>query len=268
MARSRVIIHAVCAILCGFRWHAATDAMPTDARVVMAASSRGMSLEDQPISKGDREIVKYWLKATDVDEATKCSVDYIRELRVKFESDQKVTTMSHTAEVCEQIMNDILSSCGKDVMNKVVELVPTLRDYIDYIFGNKFNDFAQRTTHEYRPMRILAEWMFRMVGVEDRNNRQGFIEAWRNGPCRPIISRLSQSEFRQVANYLDMINESRFDPMRLRLNVFRVYIPIIQGCRYFDNVQSLNEIWSSLQIRDTEIEERVRHNAGSGSSGK
>lgn len=211
---------------------------------VATVVSTGKNLEDPPISAGDQEIIKYWMKAADVNHANRCSVDYVRKSRQKIESDKKVTSMNDMDGLYEQVMNDVLSSCGKEVTKKVAELGLTLRDYC--VFGTRFN-FAQRT-HAQKHMRALAEWMLRMVGEDKRGNLQVFSQAWRDGPCGLVQSKLSEPDFGPVANYIDMINESQVDPMKLQLSLAAIpYIPVIQGCEHFENSAALKEIWSSLQ---------------------
>lgn len=77
-----------------------------------------------------------------------------------------------------------------------------------------------------------------------------------------MLSTLAEPNYRPVVNYIDMINESQSDPMKLQLDVAPLtYIPVIQGCKHFENGESLNEIWSLLQQRDAEIGAKVNRSA-------
>lgn len=233
-----------------------------DAFQVLDSLKRGIALKDQPIIERDQRIVQSWFELMLAAEKSQCSINTIRMLRQKLDSDKDSTLMSNMDGIYEFVVQKILSSCGKKVRKKLAEFGMILAQHsILGVFGSRFNGLARNRGETYKPLRVMSEWMLWMVGIEKRNNRQDFIVAWMNGPCKEVLAKLSGSDFRSVADYIQMIDESQFDPLRLPLSAVESYIPFILGCRHFQSSESLNEIWYYLQIRDTEVEERVRSNA-------
>lgn len=76
--------------------------------------------------------------------------------------------MSDMDGLYEQVMYDILSSCGKEMMNNIGNLGPTL-------IGNREFGIMFYRAHKGAPahdrMKTLAEWMLWMVGQSSREDR-------------------------------------------------------------------------------------------------
>lgn len=260
MAKILLSLAALSCILAGLT---CVDAV-TDAFNVLIAISDGTEVKDLPISDEDKEIVTFWLEA--VDEPNQCSTDYLDELKKKIGVDDEVSDMKNITEFLKFAHYSIMNTCGE----KVIELGQELEfmnddDFylLDYV-GFKYNKWQHESNVDRanEAFKAMTEWMLQVIGADKRSvGLSEFSRAWLEGPCRTVLSELKEPKMKPFANFIEMLNESDFDPLDLETNPSKFYIPVIQSCQYLSNKEALEEVYRTLQTRDPSVESMVEEEA-------
>lgn len=212
------------------------------------------------LEESDKRIVQFWIEAGEVVDETKCTLSYMIELRRRIEMDMKLSKMANIKELYYYAELDVLSSCGDLVAMRELESRLFMGDAMDLleIVGNEFNDWMHKTQDPEESFGYMAEWMLQIVGVDKRNDYQDFIDAWKQGPCAKLLARLREPDMRQLEKFVMMIDETKFDPMKLVSDVSGLHVAVIQCCEHLQEEDVLIEVWGKLQDNDPCVRLQVR----------
>lgn len=226
-----------------------------DAFDVLTALIEGIHVYDQFINGYDKEVVRFWYDAIAADDDLKCTLDYLRQLEHQLEEHIKYTQMSNVEELHEHAKLMILSSCGE----KLIDHGQILGSYlvgqeILLAFGFEYNRWLHEVDDTYPSLRKLAEWMLRLIGPDKRDDRTKFFQAWRNGPCKYVLTKVSGGDMLEIVDFVNILSGTMFNALKLQSIPFKFYIPIVQACLYFEYDDALQIIWSVLQERNIDLE--------------
>lgn len=216
-------------------------------------------MKDQPIDQEDRKLVQSWLDVAQVDDSTKCSVEFIRLLRNKLDFDRRNSKLINIDGLYDYLEFFIMLSCGETVLDQTKGLSLLLDAYegLD-IVGFVYNKWRHGLDKVETTYRHLAEAVLHLVGVEKRYNLREFTRAWDNGPCRAVLRKMDQRDMQPLRNFVRLIGETNFNPMEIKSNPNRECIPIIQSCEFLRSRSVLRDVWEALHERDSNIEEHVK----------
>lgn len=208
-------------------------------------------LESVPVDLGhnDRAMIQFWLEANKIEDDAKCSVDYLRQLKNKIESDKENSHMLNVMEIYYATELNLLSFCG----DKVAEYGGELRQFLEEKRGSikmiavEFNLWLHKTDNSEAALRPIAEWMLMNIGVQNGMEEGKFIEAWRHGQCEGILNKMSDNRMQPFANFLMMIDAAKFNPYKLRSTVSSLIVSLVQCCEYFRSEEAIIRAWDALQ---------------------
>lgn len=267
MARVYLAYIAFSLLLISCRCFALADSV--DAIKVFAVAVRGQTSIIDIIDEQDRSIIESWLRAIRQDNAIRCSLQYIRQLRDKVEKDKLISTMKNLDLVYDYAEFIIVQACSTGVveLGKQLNAASDAKVNLLEMTGSQFNIWLHGSTNLENPteiersFRFLAEWMLTVVGTDKRDSLEDFIAAWRNGPCREVLNGIERPGMEPFRNYVRLVEETKFDPIANLVSPSKYYIPMVQCCKFYQSDASLAKVWEKLQQRDDEIEEHVRTEA-------
>lgn len=225
--------------------------------------AREYTLEALPaeVSDGERQIIEFWLDADVVDDESKCSVEYLRQLKAKIEEHKQSTDMFNVMALYDSTEHDLLSKCGDRVAHLGRELVPLFDERHGAIkmVAVEFNLWLHQTDNSDAAMRPLAEWMLMSIGTENGAEQDRFFEAWRHGKCAAILDTVSKEHMQPFVNFIAMLDETQRNPYKIHSIFSGLHASIVQCCRYFQSDEALTRAWNGL--RKSTLYRSVRKNS-------
>lgn len=226
---------------------------PTTAYDALRSLTAINSGEDPPISSEDRAVIEFWTYAGAVNNETQCSVGYLRQLQHRIEVDIRNTQLQDVIELYYLAELDLLSACGDRVANLAT-------DYLDRLFRanrnlrmvvSEFGSWKHEADQiDRREFLSLAEWMFLTVGIRNAHKEADFVNAWDNGPCQSVIDTMSLPWMEPFAEFVEMIDETEYNPRKLMSRMSYSLVWLVQCCRYFQDEDNLIRAWVFLQSSD------------------
>lgn len=229
--------------------------------VAVAQSIRTGAAVDRSVSQADRAIVQYWLDASKFN-MQKCTPNHVDELNNQLKKHRKSSKMVNIDELYNYMIKELLRYCGsrftgRDLGKRLEDVVGDNREQMRN-FGLRFSEWNLGQVVG-SPYRIMAEHMLVVVGDDKRGNQNAFMSAWKNGPCKSVLSVVHEPTSRPYADFVKMVQLARFDSNLLEHNALQYWVPVIEGCEYFTASDSdLNDAWMAVQDRDEQIENKVR----------
>lgn len=206
------------------------------------------------LDQRDSKLIQFWTDAGRVEDdetSTRCSIDYIRQLQDKIEADMQATRLSDVIELYYYAELDLLSSCGDKVAGLAIELNPLLVDNENLELAVEgLNKWLHDAEDKKGSLPFVAEWMMWTVGANRCLNREEFICAWNRGPCSKVLDKLAEPRMEPLVNFVEMIDDTQINPMKLISNVPRSLVALAQCCRYFRSEDTLSDAWQALQHSD------------------
>lgn len=209
--------------------------------------------ESPPVSAEDRAMVEFWIDAGSIDDESRCSIDYLRQLQYRIQIDIRNSQLENVTELYYFTELDLLSACGDRVASLATERLGPLRE------ANKnlrmvvveFIDWRYDTDQcDTRLFRSMSEWMFLTVGIKNGYSRTEFIRTWTEGPCRTVLDLMRLPEMEPFARFVKLIDETNYDPRKLVTSVSHTLVSLVQCCQYFQNDDALTRAWVFLQSSD------------------
>lgn len=151
-----------------------------DAFAMLRALIRG---RDPPIGPQDKELIRFWMNAGRADgyeTSERCSVDYIKQLQHKIETDMQDTQLSNVFELYYFAELDLLSSCGDRVAYLAEEATLSSEESRRLLMiAAEFNKwfFHEPDEVEWVGLQGVAECMIRVLGVNKCLNSTSFMRA-------------------------------------------------------------------------------------------
>lgn len=224
-----------------------------DAFALLKALASGTDLQ---IGRKDKELIESWMDAGRVDgqdSLWKCSVDYVRQLKGKIETDMQNTTLDNVEELYYFAELDLLSSCG-DMITDLAQgmiLPPEEKKALKIVVSEFDRWFCYEPGHvEWSDWQCLSESISWAIGIDNCVNKTNFMSAWNSGPCSAVLDQLNESHMQPLVDYVKMIADTRVKPSLLVSSVDKLTISIVLCCEYFRSEHTLTQAWDALQTSD------------------
>lgn len=253
--------HSIVLIALGFvivSIESLTTAAKQDALEVMRAmlDENVMSTDIHQFSQENVNIVAFWLRSVNEADPTMCTVDYLRRLAKQLRIVQEYCEIFNMDKLHNIVLYRIIESCGDQLDDTEDNLGPTNEDLA--IVGFIHNVWIYGPYNPLGTFRYLAEWMLKLIGYDKRGNRDEFMQAWENGPCKIVLDSLEQPDMTPVKNFVRLAEESEIDILSIESFELRFDIAVIRVCQYFQWKGALKRAWEALQDRDSELEQHVQ----------
>lgn len=217
-----------------------------------------LSPELNELSSTDRMVVQFWYDASVSSfHVEECSPEHLNDLRQHFESHYRIHHNVNLKKLYALTEHNLVRSCGQRFSNSSEVLAAAMAENSStesanvraadlIILSQNLRKWKNLDNLDREKLLLkIARRMFWIAG-ENANTSLEFVEAWQNGPCKRILSKLSSPELKAYANFVAM--------MKLADNKSRDYCPaqthnwvlVVETCQHFKSVGALNEIWKLL----------------------
>lgn len=198
----------------------------------------------------EQEVVRRWYEANIPDEPKKCSMQHLQYLRDNFASHYRITrnenlkslynfTEHNLARFCGQMFDDLgdvlkdESSSRRDITAGLISLSQHYRNW------KSDEEYDQR---DYI-LKSMARRMFFLLGVDRFTSSMEFVEAWQNGPCKVVLSRLEQPRLRPYADFVAFMKSCSRRSRDYCPQQTNLWLMVVETCEQLQSPGSLDKLW-------------------------
>lgn len=156
------------------------------------------------------EKAKFWANALTHVEADQCHADQWRELDVKYFEMIEDNQEPHHDVLYELARQVLVESCSKHYEN----IGQLLREKVGGKSVDKIKKLEKEFTGIPKPYgqearKELLSMARKVAGVSSRSSKDKFAHGWADGACAKVLSKLSEPEMEQYADFIHLIYRSK-----------------------------------------------------------
>lgn len=207
-------------------------------------------MEPLPSDNAEKEVVRRWYEANIPDDPDKCSIQHLKYLKDNFASHYRITrnenlkslyifTEHNLARFCGQMygdLDDVLKDATKSRRNITGTLISLSQHYESW---KSEEEYDQR---DYI-LKSMARRMFFSLGVDGFTSSMEFVEAWQNGPCSLVLSKLEEPELKPYANFVAFIKACTRKSRDYCPQHTNLWIMVVETCEQLQSPGALDKLW-------------------------
>lgn len=212
-------------------------------------------LETVSPNNAEQEVVRRWYEANVPDNPDKCSVRYLQRLRDDLASHYRITRNDNLKTLYNYTEHNLVRFCGR-MFDDLGDLLKDgsssrRRDITAGLISLSQHYRGWKSDEEYDErdfiLKSLARRMFYLLGVDGFSSSMEFVEAWQNGPCKAVLSKLEQPKMKPYADFVTFMRacsqRSRdFCPQHTNL-----WLMVVETCEHLQSPGSLDKLWKLSQ---------------------